>query len=138
MTYYIAIPHTMPAQEWFKTDEELSEDDRYIAGDHDLSNILAAENEEELKGLLAYEGHQAGRVHVIAEEILTRDFAFAKKEITYELLQEEGEFLDSTVEGTCRLYLYNGHEYVVLCDNSVITREEDNAFEEEVIFPYNK
>ena len=60
-----------------------------------------------------------------------------ENEITYELLAREGEFLDSTVEGTCRLYLYNGHEYVVLCDNSVITREENNTFEEEAIFPYD-
>ena len=73
MTHYIAIPHTMPAQEWFKTNEELGEDDRYIAGDHDLARLLVAENEAELKELLAYKGHQAGRVRAIAEEILERE-----------------------------------------------------------------
>mgnify|MGYP001614642198 FL=1 len=78
MTYHIAIPHTLPAQEWFKTDEELGKDDIYIAGDHDLAQILAAETIEELKELLAYTGHQAGRVHAIAEDILTRDFAYNK------------------------------------------------------------
>ena len=77
MTYFIAVPHTAPAQEWFKTSEEFGEDDQYIAGDHDLSQILVAENEGELKELLAYKGHQAGLVHALAAEILERDFAFA-------------------------------------------------------------
>ena len=76
MTHYIAIPHTRQAQEWFKTDEELGEDDRYIADDHDLSNILAIETEAELKELLDYKGHQAGRVCAVAAEILERDFDF--------------------------------------------------------------
>lgn len=57
------------------------------------------------------------------------------EEITYELLISEGECLDTALEGTCILYQYKGKEYVVLSDDSVMTREEDNTFDDP-IFPY--
>ena len=45
----------------------------------------------------------------------------------------------TTAEGTCQLISWRDQEYVVLCDNTVITREEDNAFGLlEAFFPYNK
>jgi hypothetical protein len=55
--------------------------------------------------------------------------------ITYTFLREHGTFLDSALEGTCRLYRYKNNEYVVLCDNTVITRDEDNSIGD-AIFPY--
>ena len=57
------------------------------------------------------------------------------KKINYEFLEENGEKLNSVIEGSCILYEYNGIEYVVLCDNTVITREEDNNMDD-AIFPY--
>lgn len=54
--------------------------------------------------------------------------------VTYELLISRGEQLSIALEGTCTLYRYDGIEYVVLSDNTVITREEDN--EDNPIFPY--
>lgn len=56
--------------------------------------------------------------------------------ITFDILREKGEKLDSAQEGTCFLYRYNDTEYVVLADNTVITREEDNESAEGAIFPY--
>ena len=58
------------------------------------------------------------------------------KEINKDFLVENGRFIESAEEGTCQLYEYQGVEYVVLIDNSVITREEDNECPEEAIFPY--
>lgn len=55
--------------------------------------------------------------------------------ITYDLLISEGECLDTALEGTCLLYRYEGKEYVVLSDDSVMTREEDNKYDDP-IFPY--
>ena len=54
--------------------------------------------------------------------------------INLDELRQGGKLLGTAMEGTCRLYLYKGIEYVVLQDNSVITRTEDNI--SEAIFPY--
>jgi hypothetical protein len=55
-------------------------------------------------------------------------------DITYELLESFGYLVDTDLEGTCQLWRYNDVEYVVLQDNTVITREEDNFCDP--IFPY--
>lgn len=56
------------------------------------------------------------------------------KTINVEDLRQGGKLLGTAIEGTCRLYVYKGIEYVVLQDNSIITRAEDNI--SEAIFPY--
>ena len=56
------------------------------------------------------------------------------KTINLEALRQGGQLLGTAIEGTCRLYVYEGIEYVVLQDNSIITRAEDNI--SEAIFPY--
>jgi len=48
---------------------------------------------------------------------------------TFDDLMDNGVKLDSTNEGTCLLYRYNGEYYVVLPDNSVITADEDREME---------
>ncbi len=53
----------------------------------------------------------------------------------YKKLKDNGTKIDTACEGTCILYEYNGTEWVVLADNSVITREEDNRVPEGAIFP---
>jgi len=45
--------------------------------------------------------------------------------ITIDTLRGSGELIDTSEQGTCQLWLLNGNEYVVLSDNTVITREED-------------
>ena len=45
--------------------------------------------------------------------------------MTIQKLRAEGEKIASTLEGTVHLWEHNGTEYVVLPDNSVITRDED-------------
>ena len=45
--------------------------------------------------------------------------------ITYEILMEKGTLIESALEGTCWLVDLDGVEYVVLSDNTVITRDED-------------
>ena len=54
--------------------------------------------------------------------------------INLDELRQDGKLLGTAIEGTCRLYVYKGIEYVVLQDNSVINRTEDNI--SEAIFPY--
>ncbi len=44
---------------------------------------------------------------------------------SYDDLQINGELIETTQEGTVQLWNYEGSEFVVLCDNSVITRDED-------------
>ena len=51
----------------------------------------------------------------------------------FEFLQKYADKIDSAIEGTCFLYDWNGTEYVVLSDNTVITHEEDLNFDP--IFP---
>jgi len=56
---------------------------------------------------------------------------------TATLLQEHGIMLDSAPKYSSELYRYGVKEYVVLCENTVITREQDNENgPEEAIFPY--
>lgn len=56
---------------------------------------------------------------------------------TYEELHElGGEAVETADDGCVELWVLNGKEYVVLCDNSVMTREEDNSFREGAYFPY--
>lgn len=50
-------------------------------------------------------------------------------------LREKGKWIDTALEGTCQLWELDGVEYVVLCDNTVITRAEDNA-DNDAVFPY--
>ena len=56
------------------------------------------------------------------------------KNPTYNELLENGTKLEGASEGTCYLYSYRGINYVVLSDNSIITQEEDNEFNDP-IFP---
>ncbi len=56
---------------------------------------------------------------------------------TYDELHElGGEIIETTDEGCVQLWRLNGKEYVVMPDNSVISREEDNSFGEVAYFPY--
>ena len=59
---------------------------------------------------------------------------------TFEELKLRGEVIKSIMDGCVRLYAYGDKppykEYVVLCDNSVISREEDNDGSDEAFFPY--
>lgn len=61
-----------------------------------------------------------------------------QEDITYDLLNEKGKAVKTALDGSCILFEYNGVEYVVLSDNSVITREEDNECPEGAIFPFEK
>jgi hypothetical protein len=55
-------------------------------------------------------------------------------EVTYELLSDKGEILDTALEGSSYLVKYNDVEFVILADNTVITRAEDHEFGD-AIFP---
>jgi len=64
-------------------------------------------------------------------------------EMTYDLLIElkdmgKAEIIDTAYDGTCLLFNAENYSqnYVVLCDNSVITQTEDNTLGEP-IFPYS-
>ena len=50
-----------------------------------------------------------------------------------EQIKERGKLIDTTLEGTSQLWELDNIEYVVLCDNTVITREEDN--QNDPVFP---
>jgi hypothetical protein len=52
---------------------------------------------------------------------------------TYEILSDYGELIDTAMEGTCQLYIFGGKYWVVLSDNTVISKEEDDV--EDPIFP---
>lgn len=57
--------------------------------------------------------------------------------ITADVLRLNGNHQNSIHEGAVNLYYYDDTEYVVLPDNSVITREEDNSDgAENAYFPY--
>ena len=58
--------------------------------------------------------------------------------MTIEQLREKGNIVETKLEGCCQLWEYNGIEYVVMSDNTVITRIEDNQFdfESNAIFSY--
>jgi hypothetical protein len=57
-------------------------------------------------------------------------------DVDVDVLRENGELLETNAEGTCRLYMYKGIQYLVLQDNTVITKDEDNAHgPEEAFFP---
>jgi hypothetical protein len=53
---------------------------------------------------------------------------------TYNLLSDEGELIDTALEGTCQLYSFGGRYWVVLSDNTVISKEADEK-DDEPIFP---
>ena len=44
--------------------------------------------------------------------------------MTYKELQERGEKFGSELEGTVIFYLYNGVEFAVLQDNTIICKKE--------------
>jgi hypothetical protein len=52
---------------------------------------------------------------------------------TYDILSDYGELIDTEMEGTCQLYRFGGRYWVVLADNTVISKEEDDV--EDPIFP---
>jgi hypothetical protein len=87
----------------------------------------------------AYEGEADEHIDYIKKSgSLSIDGAYAdisEFDIDYDFLVEHGSLLSSAYEGTCFLYEYDNVEYVVLPDNTVITRKEDNDLEEP-IFPY--
>lgn len=55
--------------------------------------------------------------------------------MTKQELEQKGELIDTANEGTSQLWQVGNEEYVVLCDNTVITRDEDEKFAEGPIFP---
>jgi hypothetical protein len=57
--------------------------------------------------------------------------------LNLEILRNNGTLLETLHEGTVQLIKLDDIEYVVLCDNSIITREEDNNLgAENAYFPY--
>ena len=56
--------------------------------------------------------------------------------MTYIELQnnDDATLLESALQGTCLLFELDGQEFVVLQDNTVITRDDDNI--SDPIFPY--
>ena len=58
-----------------------------------------------------------------------------KNQPTYSELNENGNLINTALEGTCQLWELNGNEWVVLCDNTVISREADEK-SEDPIFNY--
>jgi len=55
--------------------------------------------------------------------------------MTIQELEQKGELIDTANEGTSQLWRVGTDEYVVLCDNTVITRDEDEQCVEGPIFP---
>ena len=69
---YIAIPHQRPAAIWYAVPgaEPIEEDgDSYVAGDHDLHNILPVNTAEEVRYAEGYNGHQWVAVQRIARTL---------------------------------------------------------------------
>jgi hypothetical protein len=69
---YIAIPHQLPPTLWYAVPgaEAIEEDgDSYIAGDHDLHNILPVNTPEEVRYAETYNGHQSVAVQRIARTL---------------------------------------------------------------------
>jgi GH25 family lysozyme M1 (1,4-beta-N-acetylmuramidase) len=57
--------------------------------------------------------------------------------LNLEILRNNGTILETLHEGTVQLIKLDDIEYVILCDNSIITREEDNNLgAENAYFPY--
>lgn len=69
---FIAIHHQYGVERRYDTGEEVGEDDRYLAGDHDFQNIIKIENHADLVNGRSYKGHGQFEVHYIANEILER------------------------------------------------------------------
>lgn len=58
--------------------------------------------------------------------------------INYKHLMQYGEIIETAEEGTVILAKYNDVDYVILQDNTVITREEDNKRGKDLaFFPFN-
>lgn len=100
------------------------------------------------KGYILYEDNEKGDINLYAENRILKRYIklmtdekfnkwldFFKKYINLDYLREKGKLIDAALEGTCQLWEVDGVEYVVLCDNTVITRAEDNA-DNDAIFPY--
>ena len=57
--------------------------------------------------------------------------------LTADFIKDKGTLIDSNSEFQTDLYSYRGIEYVILCENTLITREEDNKFgSDRAFFPY--
>ena len=54
---------------------------------------------------------------------------------TIEQLRNEGNLIDTVQEGTVSLYEIKGEEYLILQDNTIISRQEDNAAPEGSYWP---
>lgn len=85
--------------------------------------------------MLGLSHSQCSDVSELINEIRMEDAqkigASIHKSIDIERLRQFGELMGVTAEGTTQLWKdENGNEYVVLCDNSVITREEDRELSE--------
>jgi len=62
---------------------------------------------------------------------------FEKEILCHDFLSKFGEIIDTTEDGTVQLISCYGNEYVVLSDNRVIIREEDNSYgSDNAFFPY--
>jgi len=72
--FFIAVPHQMPAQEWFTTDEPLEEHDQFIEGDHDLFCIHEINCWQDVQRLMVVWGHQGIAVARIARQIGEREW----------------------------------------------------------------
>jgi hypothetical protein len=57
--------------------------------------------------------------------------------LNLEILRNNGTILETLHDGTVQLIKLDDIEYVILCDNSIITRQEDNSLgAENAYFPY--
>jgi hypothetical protein len=57
-------------------------------------------------------------------------------EVTAALLHKEGKLLKHDEDWNAFLYAFNGLNFVILSDNSIVTQEEDNMFgPDDAIFP---
>jgi hypothetical protein len=63
--------------------------------------------------------------HVIGVEIEPEEEAEGTEVPSIDDLRRDGELISTAQEGTVQLWHYEGSDFVVLCDNSVITRDED-------------
>jgi hypothetical protein len=100
------------------------------------------------KGYITFEDNEKGDISLYSDNPTLKRYIksmtdkkfnewvdFFKKYVNLDFLQENGKLIETALEGTCQLWELESVEYVVLCDNTVITRAEDNA-DNDAIFPY--
>jgi hypothetical protein len=111
--------------------------------DSNNSNDLGlSESFEKCKSIISFKQSEyfadyiGGTVSIVCNETSETEFELGI-ELTSDFIKRNGVLIDSNAELQCQLYSYRGCEYVILCDNSLITRQEDNSYGlDDAIFPY--